>query len=79
MSSESDGRGDDPEGVEGDRAHFPSPGVLGFRPERWEALCEMSETVVGDIPLELGGVVIPHIEEGLHISSFVPEEFISSF
>lgn len=25
MSSESDGRGDDPEGVEGDRAHFPSP------------------------------------------------------
>lgn len=32
MSSESDGRGDDPEGVEGDRVHFPSP-VTKITPE----------------------------------------------
>jgi len=38
----------------------------------------MSETVVGDIPLELGGVVIPHIEDGLHISSFIRSSWKTS-
>lgn len=53
------------------------PGVLGTRAETLEALCETSETVVGDIPLELGGVLIPHTDEGLHMASFIPEDITS--
>ena len=43
---------------------------------RCEALWESSR--LGDMPLEEGGVAMPHNEEGLHRGSFPPQEELSS-
>lgn len=43
---------------------------------RCEALWESSK--LGDMPLEEGGVAMPHNEEGLHRGSFPPQEELSS-
>ena len=40
--------------------------------DRWEALLDSSR--LGDMPLEEGGVAMPHREEGLHRGSFPPHE-----
>lgn len=43
---------------------------------RCEALWESSK--LGDMPLDEGGVAMPHSEEGLHRGSFPPQEELSS-
>lgn len=43
---------------------------------RSEALWESSK--LGDMPLDEGGVAMPHNEEGLHKGSFPPQEELSS-
>ncbi|TNN31180.1 hypothetical protein EYF80_058669 [Liparis tanakae] len=53
-----------------------SPDVHWKRPGRCEALWESSR--LGDMPLEEGGVAMPHNEEGLHRGSFPPEEELRS-
>lgn len=50
--------------------------MQGKRLGRCEALWESSK--LGDMPLEEGGVAIPHNEEGLHRGSFPPQEELSS-
>lgn len=54
---------------------FP-PDVQWKRLGRCEALWESSK--LGDMPLEEGGVAMPHNEEGLHRGSFPPQEELSS-
>lgn len=48
------------------------PDVQWKRLERCEALWDSSR--LGDMPLEEGGVVMPHREEGLHRGSLLPQE-----
>lgn len=52
------------------------PDVQWKRLGRCEALWESSK--LGDMPLEEGGVAMPHKEEGLHRGSFPPQEEFSS-
>lgn len=52
------------------------PDVQWKRLGRCEALWESSR--LGDMPLEEGGVAMPHNEEGLHRGSFPPQEELSS-
>lgn len=54
----------------------PVPDVQWKRVGRCEALWESSK--LGDMPLEEGGVVMPHNEEGLHRGSFPPQEEFNS-
>lgn len=55
---------------------LPVPDVQWKRLGRCEALWESSK--LGDMPLEEGGVAMPHNEEGLHRGSFPPQEELCS-
>lgn len=74
-SSDSVGGGEEVAGVLEAGVPFP-PDVQWKRLGRCEELWESSK--LGDMPLEEGGVAMPHKEEGLHSGSFPPQEEFSS-
>lgn len=74
-SSDRAGGGEEVAGVLEAGVPFP-PDVQWKRLGGCEALWESSR--LGDMPLDEGGVAIPHNEEGLHSGSLPPQKEFSS-